>query len=48
MAPEAGLEPATDRLTADCSTIELLWNEMVGTVGFEPTTFRLSIECSTN
>src|SRR5699024_11903505 len=26
MAPQAGLEPATDRLTADCSTAELLWN----------------------
>src|ERR1051326_7621597 len=26
MAPEAGLEPATRRLTAGCSTIELLWN----------------------
>ena len=25
MAPEVGLEPTTDRLTADCSTIELLW-----------------------
>lgn len=24
MAPRAGLEPATDRLTADCSTTELL------------------------
>src|SRR5699024_9904417 len=26
MAPQAGFEPATDRLTADCSTTELLWN----------------------
>ena len=26
MAPEAGLEPATSRLTAARSTIELLWN----------------------
>ena len=26
MAPEAGLEPATLRLTAECSTIELLRN----------------------
>jgi hypothetical protein len=25
VAPEAGLEPATRRLTAGCSTIELLW-----------------------
>src|SRR5258708_6910298 len=25
-APQAGLEPATLRLTAGCSTIELLWN----------------------
>ena len=27
MAPQAGFEPATDRLTADSSTTELLWNE---------------------
>src|SRR5699024_10830900 len=26
MAPQAGFEPATDRLSADCSTAELLWN----------------------
>ncbi len=26
MAPEEGLEPSTTRLTAACSTIELLWN----------------------
>src|ERR1044071_4237874 len=26
MAPEVGLEPTTRRLTAGCSTIELLWN----------------------
>jgi hypothetical protein len=26
MAPERGLEPPTYRLTAECSTIELLWN----------------------
>ena len=25
MAPEEGLEPSTPRLTAACSTIELLW-----------------------
>src|SRR5260221_224092 len=25
MAPKVGLEPTTHRLTADCSTIELLW-----------------------
>jgi hypothetical protein len=27
MAPQAGLEPATNRLTADCSTTELLRND---------------------
>lgn len=27
MAPETGLEPVTRRLTAGCSTIELLWNQ---------------------
>jgi hypothetical protein len=26
MAPKVGLEPTTRRLTAGCSTIELLWN----------------------
>lgn len=26
MAPEVGFEPTTSRLTAGCSTIELLWN----------------------
>ena len=26
MAPQVGLEPTTYRLTAGCSTIELLWN----------------------
>jgi hypothetical protein len=28
MAPQVGFEPTTDRLTADCSTTELLWNNM--------------------
>ena len=26
-APQVGFEPTTDRLTADCSTTELLWNK---------------------
>ena len=26
LAPAVGLEPTTDRLTADCSTTELRWN----------------------
>lgn len=30
MAPEVGLEPTTTRLTAACSTIELLWNSATG------------------
>src|SRR4051812_42552066 len=30
MAPETGLEPVTRRLTAGCSTIELLWNSEDG------------------
>ena len=29
MAPRAGLEPATTRLTAECSTIELSGNAVV-------------------
>ena len=41
MAPQVGLEPTTDRLTADCSTTVLLWN-MVGLNGLEPSTSRLS------
>src|ERR1043165_5344476 len=35
MAPEVGLEPPTTRLTAACSTIELLWNPKFVQVGFE-------------
>ena len=30
MAPEVGLEPTTDRLTADCSTTELNWHFFAG------------------
>src|SRR5436309_1096857 len=33
MAPEAGLEPATRRLTAGCSTIELHWNSKINPHG---------------
>ncbi len=29
ITPQAGFEPATDRLTADCSTTELLRNVAV-------------------
>ena len=28
MAPQVGFEPTTYRLTADCSTAELLWNNV--------------------
>ncbi len=43
MAPQVGLEPTTDRLTADSSTTELLRNNiMVGLNGLEPSTSRLS------
>ena len=39
MALEVGLEPTTDRLTADSSTTELLRNNMMERVmGIEPTT----------
>ena len=41
MAPEAGLEPATHRLTADCSTIELLWNSKFFVFSTTTTTHRL-------
>ena len=44
MAPQVGLEPTTVRLTAECSTTELLRNkkDMVGLNGLEPSTSRLS------
>ena len=47
MAPQVGLEPTTVRLTAECSTTELLRNKnnniiMVGLNGLEPSTSRLS------
>jgi hypothetical protein len=43
MAPQARFELATDRLTADSSTTELLRNiQMVGLSGLEPPTSRLS------
>ena len=39
MAPQVGFEPTTDRLTADSSTTELLWNnKMERVMGIEPTT----------
>ncbi len=34
LAPRAGLEPATSRLTAGCSTIELSRNEKPAPGGF--------------
>ena len=37
LAPEVGLEPTTTRLTAACSTIELLWNAN-GRVIYKPRT----------
>ena len=36
LAPEVGLEPTTDRLTADSSTIELLWNALAGAEPSQP------------
>src|SRR5437773_10086472 len=37
MAPEVGFEPTTNRLTADRSTTELLWNVSVGSTESHPT-----------
>ena len=37
LAPEAGIEPTTNWLTANCTTAVLLWNNMVEAVRFEPT-----------
>ena len=49
MAPDVGLEPTTQRLTAVCSTD---WanqaNKVAPNVGLEPTTQRLTAVCSTN
>ena len=43
MAPQVGFEPTTYRLTAGCSTTELLRNiYMMGLSGLEPPTSRLS------
>ena len=43
MVDLVGLEPTTNRLTAGCSTTELLRNKhMVGLNGLEPSTSRLS------
>ena len=35
MAPEVGFEPTTNRLTADRSTTELLWNRIARMSGVE-------------
>ena len=49
LAPEAGIEPATNRLTGDCSTAELLRNmffyKLPSSVTFE---LFLSQECLTS
>src|SRR5207245_4523759 len=37
LAPEVGFEPTTNRLTADRSTTELLWNVSVGSTESHPT-----------
>ena len=42
MAPEEGLEPSTTRLTAACSTIELLWNSE------ERARYKSTLEASTD
>ena len=36
LAPQVGLEPTTLRLTAECSTIELLRSKLVGSPHFTP------------
>jgi hypothetical protein len=46
MAPRVGLEPTTNRLTADRSTTELP-RKMEPTLGFEPRTDGLQNRCST-
>lgn len=47
MAPDAGFEPATKRLTAAYSTAELIRNKkVVRPRGFEPLTYALEGRCS--
>ena len=36
-----GIEPTTNRLTADCSTVELQKNGKLAEIGFEPMTLGL-------
>ena len=43
MAPQVGLEPTTDRLTADSSTTELLWINLNG-AGDGNRTHNISLE----
>jgi hypothetical protein len=46
LAPQVGLEPTTLRLTAECSTIELLRsNENSGLLSFNQTDFRSVKHC---
>ena len=41
MAPQVGLEPTTDRLTADSSTTELLWNVKISNTNIDRTKISL-------
>lgn len=47
LAPETGFEPVTERLTAACSTTELLWNCMAGVEGVEPSHNGIKTRCLT-
>ena len=48
VAAKIGLEPTTNRLTADCSTIELLGIDMLAAdAGFEPAHTRVKVLCLT-
>ena len=43
MAPEVGLEPTTDRLTADCSTTELLSHNIYINSSVYPTGIKMAV-----
>ena len=43
LAPQAGFEPATDRLTADCSTTELLRSDNIEGVQSTAQTWKFSL-----
>ena len=48
LVPNSGNDPLTYRLSSDCSTSELIGNNLVPRDGIEPPTHRFSVCRSTN